>query len=307
MKVLVPVGCRSDEGLSAPIIKRLKEDPYFKVKIIKLVAGDFEKSYMSCNIFLDNPEKYDLVLCTGDRIEMTAAACCAFHNGIPIAHYGAGITNNLSCLDDVNRHCITLWSDIQFCEDSQSYLVTQRIRGILEDWKPNAHIVGITHLDDLEIDESLVPRRRMCKGCEIQVDCSEPNGVGCVEAYDLILINGIKETTKGMMEFDNNVHEASYNSKNKQIWIGGNPDTHFKPNVSNYYKNLPRPQFLGLLKNCTRYITNSSSAYYEAPKWLKPEQIILIGKRNKERSTPKKLEIGASDKIVKILREWKRE
>jgi len=55
--------------------------------------------------------------------------------------------------------------------------------------------------------------------------------------------------------------------------------------VINSLASLPRPQFLGLLKNCKRFMTNSSCEYYEAPLFLKPEQIIHIGERNKERGS----------------------
>jgi UDP-N-acetylglucosamine 2-epimerase len=88
------------------------------------------------------------------------------------------------------------------------------------------------------------------------------------------------------------------------VQIGGNPDgtTIQLPGVQ-YYDNLPRPQFLGLLKNCQRFITNSSCAIYEAPHFLKPEQIIMVGDRNKNRPRGP-FQTGASDRIVSILKEY---
>lgn len=137
---------------------------------------------------------------------------------------------------------------------------------------------GISHLDDLEIDESLVPE----------------------EHYDLVLIN---PTTT--------MEEIVYIESDFAIIIESNPDnTELQivniEKVKKYksYKTLPRPQYLGLLKNCKRFISNSSDVYYIAPQWLKPEQIIQVGLRNKNRSTPKKLETGASQKIVDILEKW---
>ena len=88
------------------------------------------------------------------------------------------------------------------------------------------------------------------------------------------------------------------------IQIGCNPDLRVGKwgGVDQYYDNLPRPQFLGLLKNCRRFITNSSAAIYEAPHFLKPEQIIMVGDRNRNR--PKgPFKTGASDRIVEILHE----
>ena len=86
-----------------------------------------------------------------------------------------------------------------------------------------------------------------------------------------------------------------------------NSATKFDP-MNPTFLNVPRPQFLGLLKNCKRFITNSSAAYYEAPAFLLPEQIIIVGDRNKERSsnfyglTP--LIEGASNRIIDELERW---
>jgi hypothetical protein len=298
-KILFGRGCRSTFGLSDPILRRLDEADWCDLTTIQLDAGYFRESYEIVDDFINsvdengNKLEFDLFLAMADRIEMCAAACAAFHNNVRIAHIYAGILNSpLSTLDDVNRHCITLWSDIAFCEDVISLITIGALwstigkyKGDIEDpdsfEKNNIYEVGITHLDDLELDESLVPD----------------------EAYDLILINS--ETTTNNDK--KNVSDALSAIENRPFWIGPNPDKKISyPLIeTGYHKsNLPRPQFLGLMKNCERYITNSSSAYYEAPQWLKPEQIILIGERNRNRSTPKKLEIGASQKIVDILKKW---
>jgi len=301
MKVLIPVGCRSDEGLSAPIIRRMREDPFFEVIVLDLglFVSHFNSAYYNSEMVIKEI-KPDLLIATGDRVEMTAAACAAFHNGIPIAHLYAGVTNNITTLDDINRHCITLWSELAFCEDytsaSNVWHLWKNIKKftyeqidkictkVFMSWgvnleneeleQFNIYNIGITHLDDLEVDESLVPD----------------------EPYDLVLIN----PTTSINEI------PSYITDKKTIVIGSNPDIPFNKGFRDKadYDNLPRPQFLGLLKNCSRFITNSSSAYYEAPYFLKPEQIVLIGERNKNRSTFTNLEVGASDKIVKIVKAW---
>ncbi len=303
-KILVPIGCRSDEGLSAPIIKRLREDDFFDVRTFILNPAIFYGSYgySEQEIWGFRP---DLVFITGDRIEMCAAACAAFHNRVPIAHYFAGVLSYpLSTLDDVNRHCISLWSDVQFVESLECrFNVDQLLYSVAK--RPNVHVVGITHLENLEIDESLVPKKE----------------------YDLVLYN---PTTIYREDIVNIARKRFYKNT---IWIGPNPDPSFfdikkvsetksfwltpkgfKPNpiLFAYYDNLPRPQFLGLLKNCTRFITNSSAATYEAPYFLKKEQIITVGDRNKNRTQfeykksrrDKKTDKLASEKIIEILKNW---
>ena len=264
-KIIVPRGCRSDWGLSDPIIKRLKEAEWCEVIVIDLNPASFGDSYFKTKSLILHFEP-DLFLAIGDRIEMCAATCAAFHTSVPIAHYGAGITNYpIATLDDINRHCITLWSEILLCEDYEAEMTAFKILdsiGKANNIRKNFHIIGHTHIDDIEVDESLVP--------------SDP--------YDLVLYNPTtmyKEDVSSIARDLNNV-----------IWIGSNPDPNYLENKLldytydyEYYENLPRPQFLGLLKNCKRFISNSSCTYYEAPLFLKPEQIIIIGDRNCKRSS----------------------
>lgn len=273
-RILIPIGCRSDEGLSAPVIRRLKEQDWCEVQTCRLFPQDFGNSYMYVQNWIAT-NRPDLVLITGDRVEMCAPAAAAFHNKVRIAHLYAGITNDpITTFDDINRHCITLWSDIQFVENGDAYyFVIDLLTGIKQ---PNSYEVGITHLDDLEVDESKVPG----------------------EPYELILINHepLQKKINWMWDRRGDIQE---------IHIGSNPDAQLGEifGARSYYPNLPRPQFLGLLKNCRRFITNSSAAYYEAPYFLKPEQIIMVGNRNRNRG---KVECkpGGSDKIVEVLRQY---
>jgi UDP-N-acetylglucosamine 2-epimerase len=88
---------------------------------------------------------------------MTAAAAACFNNNVPIAHVYAGVNNNIATLDDINRHIITAWSDIQFCESQEAVYRANDIMTAVGKSIKNAHLVGITHLDDLEVSEAMVP------------------------------------------------------------------------------------------------------------------------------------------------------
>ena len=305
--ILIPQGCRSDTGLSDPIIKRLQKEKWCNIKVIQLEPQNFISSYqltdISCKannyIGIYDQEKPRILLATGDRVEMCAAACAAFHNKIPIAHFYAGIVNDpITTFDDIDRHCITLWSDIQFVESGDAFdFVSDEYDkyelgskdGLLSliGKKPNCHIVGISHMDDILVDESLVPLMRGDDNPHFMVTLP----------YDLILIN--------REPLGKNIFDAHIQKERTVIQIGGNPDGITKKAlyIDKYYDNLPRPQFLGLLKNCQRFISNSSAAIYEAPHFLKPEQIIMVGDRNKNRPRGP-FQTGASDRIVEILREY---
>lgn len=282
--ILIFQGCRSDIGLSDPVIKRLQK--YFNVIKCCLKPQDFAESYKIAEHYLTETT-IDLAVVTGDRVEMCAAAAAAFHNKIKIAHFYAGVVNDpITTFDDIDRHCITLWSDIQFTEDiTTSMIVWDLLTAVGR--KPNVHEVGISHLDDLRIDEAKVP-----KYPQFQNPCYD-----IVKPYDLLLFNAEPLGKRYIPEY--------YGDSDYTIQIGGNPDdsTIKTIGVTEYYPNLPRPQFMGLLRKCQRFITNSSAAIYEAPHFLKPEQIIMVGDRNRNRGRGP-FKTGASDKITEILREW---
>lgn len=296
LKLLFCRGCRSDV-FTDPIIKALEADPFFKVFRQHLhTAGNapemFQESFNIINHFCHSTP-VDLAIITGDRIEMAGACNALFLNNIPIAHLGAGIVGDFATFDGTLRHNITLMADIALCEDEFSCEIVYKLWKLFNKVDFNFHYsynknnifeVGNPYLEFGEIDESLVPN----------------------EPYDLVLLN---KTTRIMdswiIKFPNK----------KTIRIGSNPDGqgYGSPDVKLRkdfidYQNLPRSQFLGLLKNCTIYYTNSSSAYYEAiPLGLRPEQIVIMGKRNSERSTPKDWshqDYKTSDKIIEILKNY---
>lgn len=280
MKLLIGRACRSDFPLSDPIIKRLRNKEWCHYQCIYLIPGNFLESYKKAQYLFDM-NSFDLVLVVGDRIESIALGICAFFNNQKIAHLGAGIINEeIVTFDDIARHWVTLASDIQFCESEEAKLRVLNLFGTIHK-EPNAYTVGnfyIDNLEDLEIDESLVPD----------------------EPYDLVLYN---PTTIKKDSID--LIKIIENSRRKVIIIGPNPDEAYYDNyygLDYSYNTLPRPQFLGLLKQCERFISNSSVIYYEAPAFLELEQIIQIGERNKNRSSNfKSMKPGASSKIVEIL------
>lgn len=303
MRILIPIGCRSDEGLSAPLRKLLREDDGFELQVKRLssTAGYFSYCYFEMENYFNalalKEKTPDLVMIFGDRIEMLAVAITAREANVPIAHVYAGCLGEKSekaTLDDVNRTCISALSQTWFCE---SYHAMRKVERILRahgrgSEAKNLFIVGITHLDDLEVDESLVP----------EFD------------YNLVLINpeiemaNLKKAIK--LAFINNTIYIGHNPDN---WISDTILTHnafvkeffdVKGKDSRFYDNVERAKFFGLLKNCKRFITNSSTAIYEAPYFLKPEQIIQVGKRNADRDEGPFL-TGASKKILHVLKHGK--
>src|SRR4030042_6324287 len=92
-----------------------------------------------------------------------------------------------------------------------------------------------------------------------------------------VLLEGEVEDIKGDKEFGFGI---------PFVWIRPNTDRGYEYIMQ--FANSPtqsRPRFLSLIKNCRKFITNSSCAHYEAPFLINKKQIIQIGLRNAERES----------------------
>ena len=286
INIVVPIGCRSDRGLTEPIITALERIPLFNVITVSLAPDDLHL----CRALMRSAcHAADMVLCVADRQEMLAAATVAFEMGKPIGHVYSGILNSIGTRDDIARHIITLMSDIQFCESSTARNITislmQRV-GL----KPNAYDVGITHFDDAKIDESYAPNRD----------------------YRVVLYNPVTRGTpaEALATTTVEMHEICMMLDKEEMFtyvIGPNPDMEFDyqdllARADVFRPNLDRPKFLGLLSRAKQFITNSSAAIYEAPVVMKRKdrEIIHIGLRNRGRFRGP-FRTGASKRIAYLL------
>jgi UDP-N-acetylglucosamine 2-epimerase len=283
----VPIGCRSDEAVTMPIVKELEKKTAFRTKVIRIEPGaPIRTANMVSSWFVD------FMLCVADRTEMLVAASVAHANGVPIGHVYAGTGSNVATLDDLSRHAITMLSEIQFCESrfARSRVINMMTMAGLT---PNTHVVGITHFDDVDLVGPF----------------NKP-----FDKYTLVLYNPLthgQDLAKRIVKEIKEIIALVGNDKEVYL-IGSNPDlwpdeTGFAcekllEQASTYKQDLPRPEFLALLAGCDRFITNSSAGIYEAPVLMKgrEDRIIMIGERNRDRDRGP-FETGASKKIADIL------
>lgn len=247
--------------------------------ISKLVKTLYKNEMISTNY-----NDADYILAVGDRVETFDFVLERFKENKKIIHLWAGEISCWSTHDDIYRHSMTLMSCLQLCTNPTS---KKRVELLCKsvDKKPNAFVVGNVMLDNFELDETDIPNQK----------------------YDLVLYNS--PTSLSREEIYKEIEQIQDILKSmKHIWIAPNGDK-FSDIVFPYQnqETLPRKKFLGLMKNCDRFITNSSCQYYEAQFLLKPEQIISIGKRNiKRESRYADMTIkGATENIIKILKELK--
>lgn len=149
MKIGVLTSSRADYGIYLPLLEKLKEDDFFSLEIIafgthlskshgytvtaikedgyeqvheisSLLSNDNEQSIatsygLTVLKFADfwASHTYDLVLCLGDRFEMSAAVQAGIPFGVKFGHIHGGETT-LGAIDNVYRHQITLVSVLHF-------------------------------------------------------------------------------------------------------------------------------------------------------------------------------------------------
>ena len=260
MKYFVASFNRASDGAISKLVTRMRKD----------------------DIYTSNVNEADYVLAVGDRSETYDFVLKQFRENKPIIHLWAGEISQ-GTHDEVYRHSMTLMSMMQLCTNLEAKIRVIKLLDSIER-KPNVHIIGNVMLDNLEVDESLVP----------------------TYAYELVLYN--PTTTSSITDVKNDLIDIKTRLSNNYFWIEPNGDKYseiIKPHVT--HKTLSRPKFLGLLKNCHKFITNSSCQYYEAPFVMTDGEIIHIGERNKERES-KHADMSipnATDNIIKVLKSVK--
>jgi len=233
------------------------------------------------DIWTDDYAKADYILAPGDRIETLHFVIDRYNENKPIIHLWAG-EKTQGCHDELWRRFITEMSMMQLCTNDTA------LNNLTD--KRNAHVVGNIMLDNLDVDESKIP------------SFGDYND----QDYDIVLYN--PPTLLSQDEIRKELESVFDLLHGKYIWIEPNGD-HGSDLVLPYVncKTLPRGQYLGLLKNCHRFITNSSSSCYEAMFLIRPDRIIQVGVRNSDReSKHAKMDIpGATEKVISLLKKMK--
>lgn len=181
MKVGVLTSSRADFGIYLPLLKKLKQDTFFDLKIIafgthgstyhgetisEIQEAGFKNIDLIQSLLLnDNPNgistsygltvtkfadywsenEYDVVFCLGDRFEMSAAVQSGIPFGLKFAHIHGGETT-LGAIDNIYRHQITMASSIHF---PSTEIYRRKIKTIIDDDK-HIYNVGSLSLDGLE-------------------------------------------------------------------------------------------------------------------------------------------------------------
>jgi GDP/UDP-N,N'-diacetylbacillosamine 2-epimerase (hydrolysing) len=181
MKIGVLTSSRADYGIYLPLLERLKRDSFFQLEIIAFgthlskihgytldnIVNHGYKTIHKISIDLSDDSvfgiaksyantvfefsdfwkanTFDLVLCLGDRFEMSAAVQAGIPFEVKFAHIHGGETT-LGAIDNIYRHQITLGSIVHFT----SALVHSDKIATLIGKTENIFTVGALSLDEVD-------------------------------------------------------------------------------------------------------------------------------------------------------------
>ncbi len=309
-RIAVLTGSRGEWGYIRPVLRLIEQDPDLDYEIIatnmhllpefgmsvhEIERDGFrvaERIYMTFDgytsvtmtkslacLLLELPTvlqrmKPDIILLAGDRGEQLMAAIAGVHLGIPVAHIQAGeLSGNV---DGIVRHAITKLAHIHFAANEE---FAERIRHMGEQ-ELRIHVTGAPLVDEL-VNGSITPldelqtRYRLDQGKPLILAVQHP-----VTEEEAAAGDQVTETIHVLLEigwptiFIYPNADAGSESIRKQLGTLKRPDIRL-------FRNLPRQDYIGLMKLASVIVGNSSSGIMEAPTFGTP--CVNIGRRQNGR------------------------
>ncbi len=311
MKLLFFTGARSEWGYIRPILELCKKKKikfnlsvsnthllnnfgYSKSDIIKDGFKIDDEIFMTLDGYNDvtmakslaifgqsfsdllNRVRPDWVVLAGDRGEMFMASVISAYMNIPIAHIQAGeLSGNI---DGQARHAIGKFAHLHFASNIDA---AKRLEKLGEQ-KFRIQNLGAPQLDDMQNTQKiLIAQKKLEKKF---VEISKIN-------YALCIFHPVVEEYQRTKKNYSILHNFLKKHVKFRIWISPNSDSGSNIIKDSFNKlrdsndllidNLPRFEYISLLKNCDFIIGNSSSGIIESASFKKP--CINIGRRQKNR------------------------
>ena len=218
----------------------------------------------------------DINVILGDRTETLASSLAAYHMNIINAHIHGGDRSKAG-IDEYTRHAITKISNIHFTATKKS---SDRIIKMGEDSK-YVFLTGSPSIDEI-CNQKITSKNSLEQKYNIKFQGNEI----------LLLYHPVTTDIKNSEEIVN-ILEAVVKHRKITVCIAPNSDAgnkkifHLLETYSKkfpfirLYKNLPRSDYLGMLKNVGVLVGNSSSGMIEASSFN--TSVINVGIRQKDR------------------------
>lgn len=183
IKILVLTSSRADFGIYLPLLKELKSNHSFELKILAfgthlskfhgytinqikeegfnidyqistLITNDeavdistaFSLTALKFSDFWNINNQFDWVLVLGDRFEMAAAVSAGIPYNIPFVHLYGGDTT-LGAIDNIYRNIISVSSKQHFVALEQHQ---EKLNGLIGDIKDNSLVIGSLSLENIK-------------------------------------------------------------------------------------------------------------------------------------------------------------
>lgn len=315
-KICVPTGTRAEYGLLVPLLRLLDGDTSFELQVIAAAAHlspEFGMTYKDILVdgfnikttiemllssdssvgiaksialgtigFADaykqlNP---DMVIVTGDRFEMLAAAQAALVAQIPIAHIAGGDVTE-GAFDDAIRHSITKMSALHFPTNQQSAKRIQQMGEAPE----RIHLVGSLGIDAIR-QTRLLARQELEMQFGIRFKAKNLlvtfHPVTLSPDYGLAQLKQLLAALSQLPAERYGIILTKPNADNGGREFSLEIDRFARdiPNAS-VHTSLGQVAYLSTLATVDAVVGNSSSGLYEAPSFKKPA--VNIGERQQGR------------------------
>lgn len=288
MKICVLTGKRGGFGAMRPMLRAMRDDPFFELDLVacdmhanKMSGGslneiteDFRVSVIpSTEIHVDNlgkiatyfsmyweDAKPDLLMLYGDRGESLAAAMIATELCIPIAHLQGGDISGT--MDDRRRDAITALSDLHFVSHKEaSYRVVATLGS-----SANVYIVGDSHIDPILFNDyddaaSVAEHLSLDPSQQIVIVLHHPDPTDRIDGgrYISNIMDAIDDGIERQIVMIYPCSDPGWKDVVRAIdWYRGHPNIQI-------HKNLPSRTFLGLMAIADCIVGNSSCGIIEAP------------------------------------------
>ena len=238
--------------------------------------------------------KPDINLILGDRDEAFASALAASHMNIPNAHIHGG-DRTMAGIDEYIRHAITKISNLHFTATEKS---KKRIIRLGENPK-YVFFTGSPSIDEIK-NKKISTRSQLKRKYNIDISGEEI----------ILLFHPVTTQIKSSNNQIQKILKAIVKLEKPTICILPNSDPgnleiinalkkhERKFSFIKLHPNLPRSDYLGLLKNCGVLVGNSSSGIIESSFFKIP--VVNIGIRQKDRELGKNI-INVSNNSTSLI------
>lgn len=221
-----------------------------------------------------NQMEADMLLLAGDRGEQLMAAIVGAHLYLPVAHIQGGeVSGNI---DGTMRHAITKAAHLHFASSEDA---ARRIKRMGEE-SFRVYNVGAPQLDEL-VREKATP----------EAELRRKYGLASGKPVILVVQHPVTEEFEKTEEHIGTTLKAIASFDAQPVIILSNSDAgsraaraavsrHHQPHMQ-IHANLPRKDYLGLMKIASVIVGNSSSGVIEAPSFGLPA--VNIGNRQRGR------------------------